>query len=437
VEGSWEGPLTLPFGKLRIRIHISKSPDGKLAGKMDSVDQSAFGIPIDTVTFAEGALKWDVKAIQGTYEGTLSAGGQEIAGTFSQAGQPLPLVFKRMDKIPDGPKRPQEPKPPFPYSASDVTFASKADGVTLAGTLTVPPGSGPFPAVALATGSGPQDRDEQLAGHKPFAVLADHLTRNGFAVLRYDDRGFGKSTGVFATATSADFANDLEGALDFLLTRAEVDRKRVGLLGHSEGGILAPMVAARRKEVACIVLLAGTGVPGTSVILEQGQRMAAASGVPEEQRLQARAKQNEFYSLMRDSKDDGELKTKLKTMFGEGPQGDSIIRQATSPWFKYFLFYDPAPAMERVKCPVLLVNGELDLQVLPDQNLPPLVAALKKGGNSDVKVVRLAGLNHLLQTAKSGLPTEYGQIEETMAPAALDSVSSWLREKAGLEKVTK
>jgi hypothetical protein len=319
----------------------------------------------------------------------------------------------------------------------DLTFSSKGEGVVLAGTLTVPPGKGPFPAVALATGSGPQDRDEQLFGHKPFAVLADHLTKKGLVVLRYDDRGFGKSTGTFMTATSADFADDLEGAFEFLAARADVDRKRIGLLGHSEGGILAPMVAARRKDVAYIVLLAGTGVPGTEVVLEQGQKMAAVSGVPEEQRQQARVKQNEFYSVMRNSKDEDELKAKLKAMFGEGPQGENIIRQATSPWFKYFLFYDPAPVMERVKCPALLVNGELDLQVMPDQNLPPLEAALKKGGNTDYKVVRLPGLNHLLQTAKTGLPGEYGQIEETMAPAALDAVSSWLREKAGLEKVAK
>lgn len=415
---------------MRIRLHVSRGADGVLAGKMDSPDQGATGIPVSAITFSGADLKWELKTANASYEGKLSADGAEIAGTFTQ-GRSIPLTLKRMSKEDMKPVlRPQEPKAPFPYKSEDVTFPSKAAGVTMAGTLTVPEGLGPHPAVVLITGSGPQDRDEALMGHKPFAVLADYLSRRGIAVLRYDDRGVGKSTGVFAKATTQDFADDAEGALSFLKTRAGIAAGKVGLAGHSEGGIVAPIVAARRADVAFIVLLAGTAVSGADVILEQGQALAKAAGAPEGQLKAARAKQMEYSTIFRESKDDAELERRLTEYLGAA--GKAQLPVSMSPWFRYFMLYDPAPVLEKVKCPVLALNGEKDLQVLPDQNLPVLEAALKRGGNKDVTIVRLPGLNHLFQTAKTGLPLEYGQIEETMSPTMLEPLARWIRLHVGL-----
>ncbi|MBI4889104.1 MAG: alpha/beta hydrolase [Acidobacteria bacterium] len=434
-EGDWEGVLKLPSAQLRLRLHLKAAPSG-LAGTMDSVDQNAFGLPISDVTFTAGTLKWQMPQLRASFEGQMNAAGNEIAGNFTQ-GMALPLTLKRMDPAAAasaGPKRPQMPQPPFPYTAADVAFPSKSSGVTLAGTLTMPAGKGPHPALILVTGSGPQDRDESLMGHKPFLVLADCLTRQGIAVLRYDDRGIGKSTGSFATATSLDFSMDAEGALDFLKTRPDINAKSIGIAGHSEGGIIAPMVAARRSDVAFIVLLAGTAVTGADVILEQGQAIARVSGATEEQLKAARAKQLEFTRIMNSTSDPGELEKKLREFLAGAPNADAQIRQLTSPWMRFFMTYDPAPTLAKVKCPVLALNGEKDLQVLPDQNLPPMKAALEKGGNKDVTILRLPSLNHLFQSAKTGAVSEYAQIEETMSPAALEAIAKWVRTKSGLEK---
>ncbi len=434
-EGDWEGALKLPTAQLRLRVHIKSAPSG-LTGTMDSVDQNAFGLPISEVTFTDGVLKWQMPQLSASFEGRMNSTGSEIAGNFTQ-GMALPLTLKRMDPAAAasaGPKRPQMPQPPFPYTSTDVTFPSKSSGVTLAGTLTMPAGKGPHPAIILVTGSGPQDRDESLMGHKPFLVLADHLTRKGIAVLRYDDRGIGKSTGGFATSTSLDFSMDAEGALDFLKSRADVNAKSIGIAGHSEGGIIAPMVAARRPDVAFIVLLAGTAVPGADVILEQGQALAKASGATEEQLNAARAKQMEFTRIMNSTAAPAELETKLREFLAGAPNIDAQLRQLTSPWMRFFMTYDPALTLAKVKCPVLALNGEKDLQVLPDQNLPPLKAALEKGGNKNVTILRLPSLNHLFQAAKTGTVSEYAQIEETMNPAVLDAITKWVRTRSGLEK---
>lgn len=433
IEGSWEGALQLPTAKLRLRIHIKRASGGGWSATADSPDQGAFGLPVSSVTFADNTLKWEMSQLRASFEGKLNDTGTEIAGNFTQ-GMAMPLTLKRLDAAAAaGPNRPQEPKPPFPYKFEDVAFPSKAAGVTLAGTLTVPPGVGPHPAVILITGSGAQDRDESLMGHKPFWVLADHLSRRGIAVLRYDDRGTAKSTGSFATATSVDFALDAEGALDFLKARPAIHPRKIGFAGHSEGGIIAPMVAARRDDIAFVVLLAGTAVPGADVILEQGQALARAAGATEEQLKQARELQSKFNQAVREISDTASLEKRLREIMAGVPNAEAQIRRVTSPWFRYFMAYDPAPMLTKVKCPVLALNGEKDLQVLPDQNLPPLKAALDKAANKDVTIIRLPGLNHLFQAAKTGAVSEYAQIEETMNPAALDAVASWLRKHTGLE----
>jgi fermentation-respiration switch protein FrsA (DUF1100 family) len=268
-----------------------------------------------------------------------------------------------------------------------------------------------------------------LLGHKPFLVLSDYLTRHGIVVLRADDRGTGKSTGEFKTATTADFATDTEAGIAYLKTRAEVDPHKIGLIGHSEGGVIAPMIAARNKDVAFIVMMAGTGVPGDQVLVAQGEAIEVASGKSSEEAAKNATKETEILTLVETEKDKAALEKQLKEkLAGQIPEAQIglQIEQATSPWFRYFLTYDPATALRKVTCPVLAINGSLDKQVLPDQNLPAIRKALEEGGNKHFEVDELPGLNHLFQTAKTGAPAEYAEIEETMSPAALEKISTWI-----------
>jgi pimeloyl-ACP methyl ester carboxylesterase len=426
IEGPWQGSLKTPMGAIRVVFHVSGSPDGKLTAKMDSPDQGAFGFPVDEVALEGRTVRIAIARIGFTYSGTLNDDGSEISGTLRQNGVELPLVLSKLQKTPEQPKRPQEPVPPLPYREEEVTFRNTKAGIELAGTLTVPRTAGPHPAAILISGSGPQDRNEAIAGHKPFLVLADHLTRNGIAVLRYDDRGFAKSKGDFNSATTEDFAADAAAAFEFLMTRKDIDPKRVGLIGHSEGGIVAPIVANREPGVAFVVLMAGTAVTGDQVILEQSRAIAKAMGASAEAVERQMKAQHEAFAAMREEKDPDALAKRLEAL--PGAQAASVKR-ALTPWFRYFIAYDPAPALEKLKQPVLALNGELDLQVLPDQNLPPMEAALKRSGNPDATIRRMPGLNHLFQNAKTGLPAEYAKIEETMAPAALEAISTWIRKR--------
>ena len=426
--------MTTGAFKLRIGVAIAVQPDGKLSATMDSPDQSAYGLPLSDVTFADGVLKFALRQANGVFEGRLNAAGTEIAGTWTQGGA-MPLVLRKVDKL-TRLSRPQEPKPPFPYRSEHVAIVNAVGKVVLDGTLTVPDGKGPFPAVVLITGSGAQNRDEEIFGHKPFLVLADHLTRHGIAVLRYDDRGVGKSTGNFASATSEDFAGDAWAAWQTLGTRPEIDPKRIGLAGHSEGGLIAPMLAALHPEVAFVVMLAGPGVTGEQVLLRQGVAIAKASGVPEDAIAANMNLQKQVFAILREESSPARIIERLSAIPVPGPKeaSASLVKQSSSPWIRFFVLYDPAPALTKVRCPVLAIAGELDLQVLPDQNLPAIETALKQGGNKDVTVLGLPGLNHLLQPAKTGLPGEYAQIEQTMAPAALDRITAWIRERTGLAK---
>lgn len=436
VVGSWEGTLETPGGNLRLRLHATQDASGKLGAKLDSVDQGATGIPVDVITFEEGVVKWSITRLGASYEGKLAAGGDVIEGTLTQ-GIALKLSLKRMSAVSvaaaAAPVRPQTPKPPFPYRVEGVFFPSKSDGVVLAGTLTVPPGAGPHPAVILISGSGGQDRDETIFNHKPFHVLADHLSRRGIAVLRYDDRGVGKSTGNLAEATSVDLSDDAEGGLDFLSKHKSVDAKRIGFIGHSEGGIIAPMVAVRRPETAFLVLLAGSSVDGEHLLYAQGEAVLKAAGASAEAAAAQRAIQEKMFTIVREEKDPEAAAAKLREALAGVPNAEQSIRSVTAPWSRYFLTYNPQPVLERVKCPVLALNGSLDTQVAAAQNLPPIDAALRRGGNQDFETVKLEGLNHLLQTARTGGVGEYAQIEETMAPVALDKITEWLRKRAGLE----
>jgi uncharacterized protein len=340
--------------------------------------------------------------------------------------------------------RPQDPVKPYPYKEIEVSYENPVGGFKLGGTLTVPQGKGPFPAVLLITGSGQQNRNEELMGHKPFLVISDYLTRRGIAVLRVDDRGIGKSGGNFAASTTADFITDVQAGVAFLRTRSEIDPARIGLAGHSEGGVIAPAVAAADPKLAFIVLLAGTGVPGEALLLAQQYAISKASGLPEAAIKSAAAINKKLMDIVVASKSAescaGELKKALADDTAKQAGADpKVIAEATknavatlnSPWMRYFLKYDPAPALTRVKCPVLALNGTKDRQVPADQNLPAIAAALTKGGNKDFKTVRLNGLNHLFQTCTTGAPFEYSLIEETFAPAALKAMGDWIVEKVG------
>jgi pimeloyl-ACP methyl ester carboxylesterase len=429
IDGAWMGTLDTGAIQLRVVFHIANTVDG-LTATLDSLDQGVKGMPVTSVTRDAAALKMEVKSIAGGFEGRIAPDRSSITGNWTQGGGSIPLLLKPVkDEAALEPRRPQNPVKPYPYREEEVTYENRAQNVTLAATLTLPQGKGPFPAVVLITGSGPQDRDESLMGHKPFLVLSDDLTRRGIAVLRADDRGTGKSTGVFAAATTADFATDTEAGIAYLETRREIDLHRIGLIGHSEGAIVAPMIAARDKDVAFIVMMAGSGVPGNEILVAQLEAIEEASGKSHEEATKDGIRERQLLNIVESEKDPAALEQKLKTkMTGEMPkeQIDAEIKVLTSPWFRYFMTYDPAPALRKVKCPVLAIGGSKDRQVPPQQNLPAIRRALEEGGNQHFAVKELPGLNHLFQTATTGAPSEYAQIEETISPLALETISSWI-----------
>jgi fermentation-respiration switch protein FrsA (DUF1100 family) len=434
ITGDWHGTLKSSGPEFRIVIHISKGDNGGLKGTFDSVDQGAKGVPLTSITLDGSNFKFTIDVAKVTYEGKVSADTSSISGTWSQA-QSLPLELQRgslivKETVQRERQRPQNPVKPYPYREEEVSYDNTAQNVHLAGTLTIPPGAGPFPAVLLITGSGPQDRDETLPfRHRPFLVLSDYLTRRGIVVLRADDRGVGKSSGDFAAATTVDFATDTEAGIAFLKTRPEVNPRKLGLVGHSEGGVIAPMVAARNSAVSFIVLMAGPGVRGDEIIPAQLAAIMEAGGAGKQDAEKAAADERELLLLSEHERDDAVIQKKILEV-GNGrttpAQAEAQMKQIRSPWFQYFLQYDPAPALEKVKCPLLAINGEKDRQVPPSQNLSAIRKALEAGGNTHFEADELPGLNHLFQTAKTGSPIEYADIEETMSPVALDKVASWI-----------
>jgi pimeloyl-ACP methyl ester carboxylesterase len=429
IDGAWVGNIEVGETKIKTVLHLTTTQDG-LAATLDSPDQGAMGIPVAAAKRDGASLTLDVAAVAGRYEAKISANLQTIEGTWKQSGGSFPLVLKRAEGgVVAGPKRLQMPVKPYPYREEELTYQNKQGGIQLAATLTIPQGKGPFQAVALIAGSGPNDRDESLMGHKPFLVLADYLTRKGIAVLRTDKRGIGKSGGTIATATTADFATDAEAAVAYLKTRPEVDSHKIGLIGHSEGGVIAPMVAARNHDVAFIVMMAGPGVPGDQIIVAQVVEGNEAAGMSHEMAQQAGVQQRKILDIVEQETDDAVRREKLHAVLGPavtGAQFDTVYRQLTSPWYLYFLTYDPAPALRKVTCPVLAIIGERDSQVPSKLNLPVIRKALEDGGNKHFEVVELQGLNHVLQTAKTGAVSEYAQIEETIAPKALEKMASWI-----------
>ena len=441
ITGQWNGALKIQGTQLRLVFNVTKTDNG-VSSTMDSPDQGAKGIPTTTTSFKNSILKITIASAKIEYEGTL---GQDniVVGTFKQGGQSFPMNLSKEVIEKEKLVRPQEPIKPYPYYSEDITFENKKAGINLAGTLTLPTKDGVFPVVILISGSGPQNRDEELLGHKPFLVLSDFLTKNGIAVLRYDDRGTALSKGDFKTATSADFATDVESAIFYLKTRKEINKKKIGLIGHSEGGLIAPMVASKSKDVAFIVLLAGTGIQGDQILLLQQKLIRKASGISDVDLQKNELTNRKVFDIVNKSNSIEQLNIDLTNFIkqslvenpnAEKPQGMSDedfvklkVKQIANPWMQYFIKYNPAPALEKVKCPVLAINGEKDLQVPPKENLEAIKKALTKGGNKKVTTNELPNLNHLFQECKTGSPDEYATIEQTFSPTALDEITKWIK----------
>ena len=443
ITGQWNGLLKVQGTQLRLVFNISKTATG-YTSTMDSPDQGAKDIPTSSTSYENSVLTIKIDNAKIEYIGTVGK-DNTIIGNFSQAGQTFPMNLSHDEIEIIKAKRPQNPIEPYPYYSEEVTFKNKKAGVTLSGTLTLPKKEGVYPVVILISGSGPQNRDEELLGHKPFLVLSDYLTRNGIGVLRYDDRGTAASTGDFKTATTQDFATDAQAAIAFLMTKKGVNKKKIGLIGHSEGGIIAPMVAAKSKNVAFIVLLAGTGIPGDELLLLQQELIGLASGESEDNLQLGKKENTELFEIIKKSTDATQLKkdltihmlASLKESPDAGkPEGVSdddyvnyTIEQIASPWMVYFIKYDPSIILEKVKCPVLAINGSKDLQVPSKENLTAIQRALAKGGNQKVTTKELANLNHLFQECETGSPSEYAEIGQTFSPVALKTVLNWVNEQ--------
>jgi fermentation-respiration switch protein FrsA (DUF1100 family) len=447
IVGSWTGTIEIPQtgASLRIVFHIAPSEEGGFSATMDSPDQGATDIPVSQVAIRGDSVRLEVTAVGGTYAGA-KTGADEIEGVWRQQGLTVPLSLERGEESSET-RRPQEPEPPFPYRTEEVRFENPEGGFDLAGTLTLPEGEGPFPGAVLVSGSGPQDRDGSVFGHRPFLVLADRLTRSGVAVLRADDRGVGASGGSLEGATTEDLVGDALSGTRYLADHAAVDSLALGIVGHSEGALVAPMAADRSSLVSCLLLLAPPGLPGDQLLPLQARAIMEAGGVSDEEVESALEDQGQIFQIVRSAPDPDEARRLVRerleqrvsemteqerarsgiTSANRGSWIEAQVDQVASPWFRYFLRHDPVGVLERVDVPVLALFGGLDLQVPSAENLPAVREALERSDSPEVTVLELDGLNHLFQPAETGSPTEYGRIETTMAPRALDEITSWYR----------
>ncbi len=461
----WVGTLNAGFQKLRLQFRIFRTEGEEQLLLFDSLSQSAGGFKGKAKQTAAG-VEFEVAAIGIKFTGGKENGDAILKGKFRQGPGEFDLELERRSEPEVAAavirRRPQTPQPPFPYRSEEVQFRNEGAGIQLAGTLTLPPGEGPFPAAILVSGSGPQDRDETLFEHKPFLVLADHLTRAGIAVLRYDERGVGESAGDYATATTKDFTDDALAAVEYLQGRPEIAPNQIGIIGHSEGGIVAPWAAVRNPKIGWIVLLAGPGVNGEQILYSQGKLLLEAEGAASELVERQSLIQKTMLELLKETPENEEraelrqralelLTSRLRGLSERAPGEEQSADQLSTPeseaaqellkgvveanlaamdtpWFRLFLTHEPGPVLEQVKCPVLAVNGQKDLQVDPRLNLPAIEAALKTGGNSQVTIQELAGLNHLFQNCQTGAVSEYETIEETLAPVLLETVERWIKQ---------
>ncbi len=427
IEGSWKGELEFQGIKLPLILNIKKN-GSVYSSTMDSPKQGAKDIPVDKTDFISNELSFEQKMLGATYKGKLTNG--KIEGIFSQNGMQLPLTFTPNTGNGSAVNRPQTPKPPFTYHTEDITFQNPVDKNTLAGTIAQPENFDKNkPILILITGSGTQNRDEELFEHKPFAVIADDFAKKGIATLRLDDRGIGGSSKGSENDTTYNFATDINTAVDYLVSKGY---KNIGLLGHSEGGMIAPMVATMNSKVTFLVLMAGPGTPIDQLLIQQNERAGKLAGQSDLQIIQNEKINSEIYRFIKNYSGNNyhkDLKDFLTKNFA-GQLGENAIqniqKQTSSPWFRYFIKFNPDQYLSKIKIPVLALNGSLDFQVSSKENLEAISKSLKKAGNPDFKTQELPGLNHLFQEAKTGAFTEYAEIEQTISPSALNTMTRWI-----------
>jgi pimeloyl-ACP methyl ester carboxylesterase len=439
IDGTWRATLPRDGRDLRLILHIATSHRGTRA-KLDSPDMGVAGLEVSELSREGDRVHWRVPAGQVVFEGELDGKAGRLSGSWGRAGMPAAHVrFARDAALPE--QRPQTPQPPFPYTAVPVTFTDAKDKTRLAGTLTLPQGPGPFPAALLVSGSGPQDRDATVVGHKPFAVLADYLTRKGIAVLRYDDRGVGESGGDFGRASIPDFVDDARAAIDFLAARPEIDAKAIGLIGHSQGGIVGPAAALRKPSVAYMVLLAAPATRMSEVVLAQRRMQQALLGRSEASLTAEDAAWAKLCAVAEQAANrqqaqadiDAFLTPDMMSKLGlADTQRPATIDQFASDWMHDFLRYDAASTLRELRLPILALNGSLDRLVPAQANLAAIRNAT--AGHPDVTVLQLAGLNHMFQPARSGTMVEYGEIETTFAPEALRTIGEWISTRVGRQR---
>jgi len=436
ISGNWKGEINAAGAKIPISFLINNDLNGGLTVSLISQGQS---IKADNVLTENHDLLIEFNKIKTKFQGKFNETTSTIVGIWSQANQDFDLSLQKT-QTPLQPLRPQVPHKPYPYVEKNVKYPNSRANIILGGTLTYPSTSPPFPAVILISGSGAEDRDESVFGHKPFLILADYLTRRGIAVLRVDDRGVGESTGKYVEATNADFASDVMAGIEFLKMQKEINPNKIGLIGHSEGGVIAPLVASQNTEISFIVLMAGPGLPLEQILYMQGELIARANHISEEIISKQRHIQEIMFSQLKNEPNPEIAEQKIRKALVEEFKDssdkklpimseDSInaqIQMVLSPWFRDFLAYDPKEALRKVKCPVLALNGEKDLQVPPKENLSAITQALRDGGNDNFETIEIPNLNHLFQTASTGSLTEYAQIEETISPKALKIIGDWL-----------
>jgi uncharacterized protein len=466
INGYWNGILRRPnTNPLRICFKISQSKDG-IKSSMDMPDQGLKHFPMTSTTFDSINVIITSNEAKISYEGTFLEASKKdpnakdsLLGFFNEGGKHYPINIGK--GIPDTLVRPQEPKPPYSYHIEEVMFENKKDKISLAGTLTMPKKSGLFPVVILISGSGPHNRNEEMYGHKPFLVIADNLAKNGIGSLRFDDRGVGQSGGDYKTASTEDFKEDVESAINYLQTRPTVDKNAIGLIGHNEGAIIAQLTAASRtKEIKFIVLLNGAGIPCDKLQLMGNELLGKASGLDDKTLKKNFNLNRGAYDIVMKNNAPEKLRSKLTAYMTQSladtskkvltladgkvdsvavkrAKADSIqlahyvdnqVNELASPWMQHFLKYDPAKTLEKIKCKVLVYNGEKDLQVPGKQNIEAIVAALQKGGNTAYDTKLYPSTNHLLQNCKTGSPAEYEKIEQTISPQMLTEMTKWLVE---------
>jgi uncharacterized protein len=443
IKGTFLGELVIPNQlSLRMGIIISIQDDNSLSSVLNIIDQSTGNIPCEQTIFRNDSVIVRLTKLGIEIAGSVDPAGNSLDCQFRQRGGVFPIAFTRVDKLPEL-LRPQEPKPPFPYLIEEVVFENKDAGLKLSGTLTIPDKPGKYPAVIMVTGSGKQDRNEEFSKHKPFWVIADHLTRKGFIVLRYDDRGVGKSTGNFDKSSTGDFAKDTEAGMAYLKTRKDVNSRKIGIIGHSEGGMVAAIVANETTDVAFIVSLAGFMVNFEDVVLDQLLNQAKQMGRSEAEIALEKAWRKSLYNIIRENADSATTVRKLWEAYNRmneedmkklnWPKGrqESQVSQLMNPWWRYNLTLDNREKLMNIKCPVLALYGDLDKQVFPDQNIGFVEEAFKNGKCKKFELIRLQGLNHMFQTATTGSEYEYTRIEETFSPDALNLISDWLGKTTG------